>query len=156
MIPEFAGGVLKPGFPAPAPFDCLSRARENKSPLPAALMREGGWSRLGSPATQGLRENGMTDQVQLSPAADDFFRTLDGSIYPQALVDSYPRIANAIVELRDDREKLKNYFDTLLNDTRGGRQGFSFGVLMDIQNLRDAMIGPEAGPGSDDVIKWVS
>jgi hypothetical protein len=98
----------------------------------------------------------MTDQVQLSPAADDFFRTLDGSIYPQALVDSYPRIANAIVELRDDREKLKNYFDTLLNDTRGGRQGFSFGVLMDIQNLRDAMIGPEAGPGSDDVIKWVS
>jgi hypothetical protein len=98
----------------------------------------------------------MTEPVQLSAAADDFFRTLDGSIYPQALVDAHPRIANTIVEMRDDREKLKNYFDTLLNDTRGGRQGFSFSVLMNIQDLRDAMLGPESNPGSDDVIKWVS
>ena len=96
----------------------------------------------------------MADEVHLSAAADDFFRTLSGTDYPQALVDGYPRIANTIVELRDDREKLKSYFDTLLSDTRGGRQGFSFKVLMDIQNLHDLLVGPQTG--SDDIIKWVS
>lgn len=96
----------------------------------------------------------MAEEAQLSTATDDFFRTLDGNDYPQALVDSYPRIANAIVELRDDKEKLREYFDNLLNDVRGGRKGFSLSVLMDIQTLRDAMVGPPAG--AEEITKWVS
>lgn len=87
----------------------------------------------------------MSDNVELSPEADDFFRTLPGDAYPQALVDQYPRIANTIVELRYDREKLGNYFQSLLNDSRGGRQGFPFAVLMNLQNLHDAMLGTESG-----------
>lgn len=96
----------------------------------------------------------MAEDVQLSTAADDYFRTLNGVDYPQALVDTYPRIANAIVELRDDKQKLREYFDNLLSDLRGGRKGFSLSVLMDIQNLRDAMLGPPAG--AEEIIKWVS
>lgn len=96
----------------------------------------------------------MPEEVQLSAAAEDFFRTLDGKDYPQALVDTYPRIANTIVELRDDQQKLREYFDNLLSDVRGGRQGFSFGVLVNVQNLRDLMVGPPAG--AEDAIKWVS
>lgn len=87
----------------------------------------------------------MSDDVELSPEADDFFRKLPGNEYPQALVDQYPRIANTIVELRYDRAKLESYFQSLLNDSRGGRQGFPFSVLMNLQNLRDFLLGSESG-----------
>ena len=87
----------------------------------------------------------MSDNVELSVEADDFFRTLPGDAYPQALVDQFPRIANSIVELRYDRAKLEAYFQSLLNDSRGGRQGFPFSVLMNLQNLHDLMLGSESG-----------
>jgi hypothetical protein len=87
----------------------------------------------------------MSEDVALSAEADDFFRTLPGNEYPQALVDHYPRIANTIVELRFDRAKLDAYFQSLLNDSRGGRQGFPFSVLMNLQSLRDVMLGTETG-----------
>lgn len=87
----------------------------------------------------------MSDNVELSVEADDFFRTLPGDAYPQALVDQFPRIANTIVELRYDRTKLEAYFQSLLNDSRGGRQGFPFSVLMNLQNLHDVMLGSESG-----------
>lgn len=83
----------------------------------------------------------MPEQADLSQEADDFFRTLPGDQYPQALVDQYPRIANTIVELRYDQGKLAGYFQSLLNDTRGGRVGFAFAVLKDLQNLKDLMLG---------------
>ena len=95
----------------------------------------------------------MSENVELSVVADSFFRTLPGKDYPQALVDSFPRIANTIVELRDDRAKLSQYLDSLLNDTRGGRQGFPFSVLMEIQNLREVLLGDVFGP--DDSTRWV-
>lgn len=87
----------------------------------------------------------MEEGVELSMEADDFYRTLPGDQYPQALVDQYPRIANTIVELRYDRAKLKEYFTTLLNDSRGGRQGFPFAVLKDLQNVHDLLVGDDTG-----------
>lgn len=95
----------------------------------------------------------MSEKVELTPDADSFFRTLPGKDYPQALVDNFPRIANTIVELREDQVKLTQYLDSLLNDTRGGRQGFPFNVLMEIQNLRDVLLGNVFGP--DDSNRWV-
>lgn len=89
----------------------------------------------------------MADETELSMEADDFFRKLPGDQYPQALVDQYPRIANSIVEFRFDRAKLEGYFQSLLNDARGGRQGFPFSVLMELQNLRDLMLGSDTGGG---------
>lgn len=94
----------------------------------------------------------MPDNTQLSAEAMEFLGTLKDGAYPKALVDSFPRIVNAIVELRGDRAKLKSYLDTLLNDTRGGRKGFSLNVLMNIQDLRERMVGPE--PDTDGVSKW--
>ncbi|MEK6592069.1 MAG: hypothetical protein AABZ67_03190 [Pseudomonadota bacterium] len=95
----------------------------------------------------------MPDDTKLSAEAADFLRTLEGSDYPKALVESYPRIVNAVVELRDDRVELKKYLDTLLNDVRGGRKGFSLSILMNIQDLRDRLVGPE--PDTDGVSKWL-
>lgn len=96
------------------------------------------------------------DQPQLKAAADDYFRTLPGLKYPQALMDAFPRIANTIFDVKDDPPKLRGYFDSLINDERGGRRGFPFDVLMDIQDLREVMIGDVNQFVSDDTTKWVS
>lgn len=95
----------------------------------------------------------MADDTRLSAQAVEFLSTLEGSDYPKALVENYPRIINAIVELRDDRAKLKSYMDTLLNDVRGGRKGFPLSILMNIQDLRDRLVGPE--PDTDGVSRWL-
>lgn len=94
----------------------------------------------------------MPDHTPLSLPATEFLSTLEGSDYPQALVDSFPRIVNAIVELRGNPDDLKNYLDTLLRDMRGGRKGFSLEVLMNIQALRDCLIGPETDAEGE--VKW--
>jgi hypothetical protein len=96
------------------------------------------------------------DKVQLESAADAYFRALPGLKYPQALVDAFPRIANKIVELKDNKTKLREHFDSLTNDTRGGRNGFPFSVLMNIQDLREIMLGDANGFVLDDTTKWVS
>jgi len=94
--------------------------------------------------------------VQLSSEADAYFRSIEGLKYPQALVDQYPRIANQLAELKDSKTKLREYFKSLTNDERGNRAGFPFGVLMNLQDLRDAMLGPTDAFGFDEATKWVS
>lgn len=94
----------------------------------------------------------MPDSTQLSAQAADFLSTLESGAYPKALVDSYPRIMNAIVDLRHDRVELKTYLDELLHDKRGGRKGFSMGVLMNIQDMRDRLVGPETD--AEGVVRW--
>jgi hypothetical protein len=92
----------------------------------------------------------------LEAATDAYLRSLSGLKYPQALVEKFPRIANAIVALKNDKRRLREYFESLTNDTRGGRQGFPFDILMDIHNIREAMLGDNTGFVLDDNTKWVS
>ena len=96
------------------------------------------------------------DQVHLKAEAADYFRSLQGLKYPQALADAFPRIANAIFDVKDNKLNLRNYFDSLIEDTRTGRHGFPFDVLMDLQDLREAMIGDVNQFVMDDTTKWVS
>lgn len=99
----------------------------------------------------------MADEnAQLESSADNYFRTLSGLKYPQALVDGYPRIANKLFELKEKKNELRDYFDSLASDQRGGRQGFPFNVLMNIQDLREIMVGDTTGFVLDDTTKWVS
>lgn len=71
----------------------------------------------------------------LLAATDQYLRSTPGLSYPQALVSAYPRIANQIVQLRDDPDGLNAYFKSLVNDLRGNRKGFPFAVLVDIDDL---------------------
>jgi len=99
----------------------------------------------------------MTDDtVQLTAAAEDYFRTLAGLKFPQALADKYPRIAQTIFALKDDTTQLRACFSALIEDARGDRQGFPFDVLMDIQALREIMLGDVNQFVADDTTKWVS
>ena len=96
------------------------------------------------------------DIITLDPAADDYFRTLPGLKYPQALVDGHPRVANKLVELKDKKAEQHAYFESLTNDTRGKRAGFQFSVLMNSQDLREVMLGDNTGFVLDETTKWVS
>lgn len=60
-------------------------------------------------------------------------------------MDQFPRIANQLAELKDNKPKLTAYFDTLANNMRDKRNGFPFGVLMNIQDLREIMVGDANG-----------
>lgn len=55
--------------------------------------------------------------------------------YPHQLVETYPRIVERIVQLWGHAE-IEAYFQELMLDERGGRQGFPQEILMEILNLR--------------------
>lgn len=84
----------------------------------------------------------MTESTsKLDAAAEAFYSKLPPADYPKALIESYPRIANHIVSLGTNKVALSAYFESLLADERGGRNGFPFSVLVNIQNLFDIMLG---------------
>ena len=93
----------------------------------------------------------------LDEATEQYLRSQPGLKYPLDLVTRFPRIANQIVRLKDDPAALRDYFHALINDLRGDRKGFPFEVLMDIDELRGALLGETAPLASDqDRVKWVS
>ncbi|MBM3341051.1 MAG: hypothetical protein FJY56_02915 [Betaproteobacteria bacterium] len=89
-----------------------------------------------------------TKKAVIDDQALAFYRTLKKTRFPKALIDEFPRIANRVYELRDDKHVLGKYFQSLLTDERRGRRGFPFAVLLDIQNLYDDIVGI---PGSFDI-----
>jgi len=84
-------------------------------------------------------------QKAIDAAAEAFYRALPEGEYPKALIDGYPRIADKIFALRGNKEALRVYFEGLLTDDRGGRQGFPFPVIVNVQNLYDTMVGISDG-----------
>lgn len=94
----------------------------------------------------------MADNTPLSAQSVEFLSTLEGNDFPKALVERFPRIVNAMMDLRGDPAGLKAYMESLLRDMRGGRQGFPLDVLMNIQDMRDRLIGPETD--AEGVVKW--
>lgn len=56
--------------------------------------------------------------------------------FPQQLVATYPRIIERIVELWGRADEIEAYFQTLMLDHRGSRQGFPEEVLTEIVKLR--------------------
>lgn len=82
---------------------------------------------------------------KLTPEAEAHYKTLAAEDYPAALIEAYPRIANQIVALRNNEQELSRYFESLLQDERGNRQGFAFRILVEIQNLFDIMVGIPGG-----------
>jgi hypothetical protein len=72
----------------------------------------------------------------LSDHAVGFLQALPHEMRLPELRRAFPRILNHIAALWDDPRALHRYFDTLLIDTRGSRQGFSFGVVAELSELR--------------------
>ncbi len=64
-------------------------------------------------------------------------KTLASNIQPFALLEKYPRIANQIAASWHDPVALSAYFENLLIDRRGGRQGFPPDVQHDLLALNE-------------------
>jgi len=85
-------------------------------------------------------------KVRHAPDKTDFQLTLQGhallaSIAPEArpnqLAVKFPRIVNKMAMLWKSKPQMDRYFEDLLTDTRGNRQGFPLGVLMELTTLKD-------------------
>ena len=61
---------------------------------------------------------------------------LEKKVAVNALADDYPRLLNRIASLWNSPVELRAYFDGLLHDDRGNREGFPFKVLTQINALQ--------------------
>jgi len=74
---------------------------------------------------------------RLLPVAKQWFGRLPPTVSANALATQYPRIANVLATQWTDRQASARYFDDLLCDRRGGRQGFPPAVHDELVKLRD-------------------
>ena len=77
------------------------------------------------------------DDLELSAAAQALLASIEESTRPKALAAAFPRIVNRMASLWKSPRQMDRYFDDLLTDTRGNRQGFSLGILMELTTLKD-------------------
>jgi hypothetical protein len=66
----------------------------------------------------------LAHPVALSKAAETLLAALPAEVSPSRLAETFPHILNP-------------YFDSLLIDDRGGRQGLPLGVALEILNLKE-------------------
>jgi hypothetical protein len=81
--------------------------------------------------------------------------TLPRTLRPVELAKTYPRIANRIADLWKRPSRCDAYFQTLMLDSRGRRQGFPPAVAMEISTLvaHYAKVYPYRHSIWDDVLK---
>jgi len=82
---------------------------------------------------------------RLLPIAERWSASLPEALRPRQLIAQYPRIANLIALQWEDVAARGVYFDELLIDRRGNRQGFPRGVLNELVRLRNHGYGREIG-----------
>ena len=83
------------------------------------------------------RHTPCRDDLELSAAGEAWLASLDASVWPIALVDVFPRIVNRMAKLWRMPREMDRYFEDLLTDTRGHRQGFPLDILMELSTLKD-------------------
>ena len=81
-----------------------------------------------------------------APDKTDFQMTVEGHALlasiasearPTQLAAKFPRIVNRMASLWKSPRQMDRYFDDLLTDTRGNRQGFPLAILMELTTLKD-------------------
>jgi|SRR5437660_3703429 len=72
----------------------------------------------------------------LLPVSQRWMDHLPHDVCPLTLATRFPRIVNLVAMQWNDRAGCPAYFEDLLHDRRGGRQGFPADVQRDISNLR--------------------
>jgi hypothetical protein len=93
---------------------------------------------IGNPATRSyVRQPMTTDDLHLSPETRQLLQSLDKLVLPIHLASRFPRVLNEIARLWRRPAHLDRYFDDLLIDKRGGRQGFPFAVAAELAGLKD-------------------
>ena len=93
---------------------------------------------MASPTARDYaRRPAMNEDLRLSPEAKALLNSVDKRVLPIQLSCRYPRVVNHIACLWRRPAHLDRYFDDLLIDKRGGRQGFPFAVANELAVLKD-------------------
>ena len=77
------------------------------------------------------------DDLELSAAGQALLASIEEPARPKTLAASFPRIVNRMAKLWKMPREMDRYFEDLLADTRGNRQGFSLNILMELSTLKD-------------------
>lgn len=85
------------------------------------------------------------EPATLDGAALEWLAGLPDDVRPVELAAQFARVANELCDRWRRVARCEEYFDELIFDRRGGRQGFPRGVARELTRLRDyyAIIHPE-------------
>ena len=93
---------------------------------------------MANHATNSYMRRPITaDDLRLCPEARALLHSLDNRVLPVHLACRFPRVMNEIARLWRRPARLDRYFDDLLIDQRGGRQGLPFAVATELAALKD-------------------
>jgi hypothetical protein len=73
----------------------------------------------------------------LSEQAESWLLALPEAVRPSSLAASHPRVVNRMCQLWRRPTEMDRYFEDLLTDRRGGRQGFPFNIASEIASLSE-------------------
>ena len=88
-------------------------------------------------AASALRGAASPADTRLSEQAMDWLKSLPEAVRPAKLSASYPRIVNRLCQCWRRPVEADRYFEDLMTDGRGGRQGFPLGVALELASLND-------------------
>jgi hypothetical protein len=115
-------------FDAPLEFVPVSREEARKAFAGEKKPVPGSESRSGNRHEQS--SEGISEQTRA------WLESLPMSVRPVALADKYPRIANRFAQLWKQPRQCDKYFESLLVDERGGRQGFPQSIALELVTLK--------------------
>ena len=92
-------------------------------------------------AFKAMRRAQEYGETQLTTEAQALLSSLDEAVRPQELAARYPRIVNQIARQWRTPALMDRYFQDLLMDTRGNRQGFPLKIVMELSTLREHYTG---------------
>jgi len=83
------------------------------------------------------RHSPNKDDVELNAAGQALLASIEELVRPRQLAAAFPRIVNRMASLWKSPRQMDLYFEDLLTDTRGTRQGFPLGILMELTTLKE-------------------
>src|SRR5690349_818574 len=84
-----------------------------------------------------IRHQPDPSDLQLSVEGQALLASMEEAVRPAQLAAAFPRIVNRMAGLWKSPRQMDRYFEDLLTDTRGSRQGFALGILMELTALKD-------------------
>lgn len=77
------------------------------------------------------------DDLKLNAAGLTWLASIEQSARPIKLAAAFPRIVNRMAKVWKIPRETDRYFQDLLEDHRGNRQGFPLNILMELTTLKD-------------------
>ena len=116
------------------PFEKVS-VEEAKRSLQGDVVK----SEISPPPVKKWDRSRLPETPQAAELVRNTFRwlaTLPADVRPHGLAMQYPRIANRFAEIWKRPLQCERYFDSLMIDKRGGRQGFPPAIAAEIAALK--------------------